>query len=131
MASQRARNASELAMAVHSDTVRAPEAGLEDLLGTMALTKPISFLKRFASVAVVVSRLCCIAALASLICGTQLCAAYMLSEAFRSGDQGMAPMASGYRAPLYRFCHERFSRWPHLLQQAGPSIIMKRSQCVI
>jgi hypothetical protein len=39
MASQRTRNASELAMAVHSDTVRAPEARLEDLLGIMSLTK--------------------------------------------------------------------------------------------
>jgi hypothetical protein len=49
MASQRTRNASELAMAVHSDTVRAPEAGLEDLLGTMSLTKAVNFMKKYAS----------------------------------------------------------------------------------
>jgi hypothetical protein len=51
MASQRTRNASELAMAVHSDTVRAPEARLEDLLGIMSLTKAINCLKRYASAA--------------------------------------------------------------------------------
>jgi hypothetical protein len=50
MASQRTRNASELAMAVHSDTVRAPEARLEDLLGIMSLTKA-NFSKRYASAA--------------------------------------------------------------------------------
>ena len=39
MASQRARNASELTMAVHSVAVRAPDTRFEDLLGIMALTE--------------------------------------------------------------------------------------------
>jgi hypothetical protein len=39
MASQRARNASELTMAVHSVAVRALDARFEDLLGIMALTE--------------------------------------------------------------------------------------------
>jgi hypothetical protein len=39
MASQRTRNASELTMAVHSVTVSAPDVGLEDLLGIIALNK--------------------------------------------------------------------------------------------
>jgi hypothetical protein len=44
-ASQRTRNASELPIAVHFDIVSAPEAGLEDLLGTMALTRLKKFLE--------------------------------------------------------------------------------------
>jgi hypothetical protein len=39
MASQSARNASELTMAVHSVAVRALDTRFEDLLGIMALTK--------------------------------------------------------------------------------------------
>ena len=35
-------------MAVHSDAVRLPEAGLDDLLGIMALTKAATFSDRYA-----------------------------------------------------------------------------------
>ncbi len=60
MASQRARNASELTIAVHSVTVSAPDAGLEDLLGTMALNKDYKLIKkvRFGCTDLLSSSLC-------------------------------------------------------------------------
>jgi hypothetical protein len=67
-------------MAVHSVTVSAPDVGLEDLLGIIALNKgyKLTEMVRLGCTDPPSSRLCCIAAQASLICETQLCAAYML-----------------------------------------------------
>jgi hypothetical protein len=64
MASQTTKNASELTMAVHSVTVSAPDARLEDLLGNMALNKGYKFTGkvRLGCTDPPPSSLCCVAA---------------------------------------------------------------------
>ena len=101
-------------MAVHSDTVRAPEVGLEDLLGTMALTKPISFLKRYASVAAIrlfETMLHCSISKFDLRDAAMRCLHALGGLQIKCSREWLQwrPVI----APPYRFCHERFSRLAH------------------